>query len=390
MYQRKYVFAQLVSFLDRSKFNRIVSKYLGNSYVKSFTCWNQMLVMMFGQLPGRESLRDLVVAVEAHRGKAYHLGFGKGVTRSNLAKANGKRNYRIFEEYAFFMVELARKLRVAKVFDLGGNVYAFDSTTIELCLSVFCWAKFRRHKGGIKVHTLYDIETKIPAFILITAASANDTKAMPSIPVETGAYYIFDRAYNFFGELFRIAQADAFYVVRAKRNLRYKAVRWKRRLPPGVLSDSEIELTGDKTAKQYPKALRRVVYHDKEQDRTFTFLTNAMDISALEVALLYKNRWHVEMFFKWLKQHLKVKRFWGETENAVHIQVYCAIIAYCLVAIVQNKLQLDRSIYETLQVLGISLTDTTPLRDLFDKHNFEKDDENDNKIDPTLFDEVGI
>ena len=386
MHSKAFVFAQSVSFLDRSKFNRIVSKYLGDSYVKSLTCWNQLLVLMFGQLSGRESLRDLIVAIEAHGSKAYHLGFGKSVTRSNLAKANQNRDYHIFEEFAYFMVEQARTLRVKKIFSLAGNIYAFDSTTIELCLAVFCWATFRKKKGGVKVHTLYDIETQVPAFFHITPASVNDMKAMPEIPLESGAYYIFDRGYNFFEQLFRIDTIGAFFVVRSKKNLKFKAKKWKRRMPKGVLSGAEIELTVYNTAKQYPKILRRVTYFDEDQKRELTFITNAMEISSLEVALLYKNRWSVELFFKWLKQHLKIKKFWGDSENAVRIQIYSATIAYCLVAIVQHKMKLDRSVYEVLQVLGISLTDTTPLKDLFNKSNFNIDKELDGFYEPTLFD----
>ena len=386
MHNQKYVFAQLVSFLDRNKFNYIVSKYLGDSYVKSFTCWNQLLVLMFGQLSRRESLRDLIISIEAHGNKAYHLGFGKSVTRSNLAKANQNRDYHIFEEYAYHLVEQARTLKVKKIFNLGGNVYAFDSTTIDLCLAVFTWATFRRKKGGVKVHTLYDIETQVPAFFHITPASVNDMKVMPEIPLEAGAYYIFDRGYNFFEQLFRIDAIGAFFVVRAKKNLKFKAVKWKRRMPKGVLSDAEIELTVYNTSKQYPKTLRRVTYFDEDQNRELTFITNALDISSLEVALLYKNRWSVELFFKWLKQHLKIKKFWGDSENAVRIQIYSAIIAYCLVAIVQHKLKLDRSVYEVLQVLGISLTDTTPLKDLFNKSNFNLDKELNGFYEPTLFD----
>ena len=364
MHNQSFVFAQLASHLDRNKFNYLVRKYQGDSYIKHFSCWNQLKVLMFGQLSRRESLRDLIVAVEAHSGKAKFLGFGDSVTRSNLAKANQERDYRIFEEYAFYMMELARNLNDTAIFNLGGTVYAFDSTTIELCLAVFCWAKFRKKKGGIKIHTLYDVEAQVPAFFHITTASVHDSQAMKEIPVESGSYYIFDRAYNFFFQLFRIHCAGAFFVVRAKKNLQYKVVKWKRRMPKNVLSDSIIELTTYKSRNDYPEPLRRVEYYDEEQDRYFVFLTNAMDITALEVALLYKNRWSVELFFKWMKQHLKIKKFWGDSENAVRIQIYTAIISYCMVAIVHHKMQLKMSVYNTLQVLGISLTDTTPLEAL--------------------------
>lgn len=385
MFQDKYVFAQLVSFLNRSKFNRIVAKYKGDKYVKHFTCWNQLLALMFGQLSNRESLRDLIIALDAHHSKCYHLGMGKNVSRSSLARANQDRDYHIFEEYAYYLVTEARQKRVTDIFKLGGNVYAFDSTTIDLCLSVFWWAKFRKKKGGIKVHTLYDVETQIPTFFHITEASVHDSKAMKEIPYEPGSYYIFDRAYNNFKMLYKIHQIGAFFVVRAKKNLQYKSIKWKRRLPQNILSDITIELTGFYPKKHYPKHLRLVRYWDEEQERELVFLTNAMQISALQVAELYRNRWQVELFFKWLKQHLKIKKFWGTTENAVRIQIYVAICAYCLVAIVQQDMQLDRSTYEVLQILSISLTDKTNLRDLFDKTKFQNDKERNRLNEPCLF-----
>lgn len=385
MHKDKFVFAQLVSFLDRSKFNRIVSQYGGDKYVKFFTCWNQLLTLMFGQLSNRESLRDLIVALEAHQKKTYHLGLGKYVTRSNLAKANQNRDYRIFESFAYYMVEQARTKRKTDIFKLGGNIYAFDSTTIGLCLSVFWWAKFRKKKGGIKVHTLYDIETQIPAFFHITTASVHDSKAMDEIPYETGAYYIFDRAYNCFKSLFRIESIGSYFVVRAKSNLQFKAKLWKRRLPKNVLSDAIGELTIYKSSNDYPIQIRKVCYWDEEQKREFTFLTNAMKLSPLQVAQLYKNRWQVELFFKWFKQHLKIKKFWGNTENAVRIQIYSAITAYCLIAIIQHNLKLDRTTYEVLQILSISLTDKTCLKDLFNKTNFKNVKERSGSSEPNLF-----
>lgn len=341
---------------------------------------------MFGQLSNRESLRDLIVALDAHHSKCYHLGMGRNVSRSSLARANQDRDYHIFEEYAYYLVNEARQKRVTDIFKLGGNVYAFDSTTIDLCLSVFWWAKFRKKKGGVKVHTLYDVETQIPAFFHITEASVHDSKAMSEIPYESGSCYIFDRAYNNFKMLYRIHRIGAYFVVRAKKNLQYKPVKWKRRLPKNVLSDMTIELTGFYPKQYYPEPLRLVRYWDEEQKREFVFLTNATHISALQVAELYKNRWQVELFFKWLKQHLKIKKFWGVTENAVRIQVYAAICTYCLVAIVQHDMQPDRSTYEVLQILSISLTDKTPLRDLFDKTKFQNDKERFGPDGPSLFD----
>jgi len=385
MHKDKFVFSQLVSFLDRNKFNYIVRIYQGDKYVKHFTCWNQLLALMFVQLSNRESLRDLVIALDAHRSKCYHLGMGKNVSKSSLARANQDRDYHIFEEYAYYLVNQARETRMINIFDLGGHVYAFDSTTIDLCLSVFWWAKFRRRKGGIKVHTLYDIETQIPAFFHITEASIHDSKVMKEIPYEPGSYYIFDRAYNNFKMLYKIHQIGAYFVIRAKNNLQYKSIKWKRRLPGNVLSDLTIELTGFYPKQYYPGSLRLVRYWDELQEREFVFLTNATHISALQVAELYKNRWQVELFFKWLKQHLKIKKFWRTTENAVRIQIYAAICTYCLVAIVQHDIKLNRSTYEVLQILSISLTDKTNLRELFSKTKFQNDKEQNSLNGPNLF-----
>ena len=385
MNKDKYVFAQLVEFLDCFKFRRIVAKYQGDRYIKSFSCWNQLLVMMFGQFSNREGLRDLIVALEAHWRKLYHLGMGKSVTRSNLSKANELRDFRIFEDFAYHLVAEARSKSTEKIFGFDGHVYAFDSTTIDLCLEVFEWAKFRKHKGGIKIHTLYDVEAQVPAFFHITTASTNDIKAMPEIPYEKGAYYIFDRGYNDFLNLFKIEQIEATFVVRAKKNLKFEQTSWKRRLPKNVLSDSTIEFTVYKSSKDYPIPLRRVVYYDEEQGRTFVFLTNNFVLPAPIIAELYRNRWSVELFFKWLKQHLKIKKFWGTSENAVRIQIYSAIITYCLVVIIKHDMKLERSVYEILQIVGISLTDKTNLRDLFDKSNINNVNERFGSSEPSLF-----
>ena len=247
MYNVKYVFAQLVAFLNRSKFNRIVAKYGGDRYVKHFTCWNQLLAMMFGQLCNRSSLRDLITILDAHSNKCYHLGMGRNVSKTNLAYANQNRDYRIFEEYAYYLVSEAREKRKTNIFDLEGNVYAFDSTTIDLCLAVFWWAKFRKRKGGIKVHTLLDVETQIPAFFHITTASVHDSKAMDVIPYEQGSYYIFDRGYNDFKRLYKINCIEAYFVVRAKKNLQYKAVKWERRhyRTDGILSEEALSGTSE-------------------------------------------------------------------------------------------------------------------------------------------------
>lgn len=284
------------------------------------------------------------------------------------------------------MMEQARKKRIVDIFKLGGNVYAFDSTTIPLCLSVFLWAKFRKRRGGVKIHFLYDLESSVPAFFHITTASVHDSKVMKEIPYESGAYYVFDRDYNAFKELFKIHQVGSFFVVRAKKNLQYKCLKWKRRLPENILTDAEIQLSEALSYKKYPDTLRLVRYHDSEQDRDFAFLTNATKLTALEVANLYKNKWQIELFHKWLKQHLKIKKFWGVTENAVRIQISAAIITYCLVAIVQHDMNLERSTYEVLQIQSISLTDKTPLKELFYKTNFNDVKEQFDFLIPGLFD----
>lgn len=385
MNKGKYVFSQLLDFLDKDVFLRISNKYNGNRYVKSFTCWNQLAVMMFGQPSNRESLRDLVLATQAHANKAFHLGFGKYASKSTLADASTKRDYRIFEEFAYRVMAEAQKCRAVEIFKLGGKVYAFDSTTIDLCLSVFEWALFRKKKGGVKIQTLYDIETQIPTFFHITPARLHDTKAMDAIPYEENSFYIFDRAYNDFGRLFTINGVGAYFVVRGKKNNDFRPMRWKRRLPSGVLSDAIGYMDGQLTMSKYPEKIRRIIYLDSESDRKFIFFTNALDINLLKVAELYHNRWQIELFFKWLKQHLKIKKFWGETENAVRIQIYTAITTYCMIAIVQKKMSIERSIYEMLQLVSISLTETICLKDLFAKPNCNIVNELDGSTEPTLF-----
>ncbi|ALO17415.1 Transposase [Salinivirga cyanobacteriivorans] len=328
--------------------------------------------MVFGQLTNRDSLRDLIVAINAHSNKSYHLGFGKSITLSNMAKANLNRNSKIFEEFAYNLIAIAREARSNDDFQIKGQVYAFDSSTIDLCLSVFWWAKFRKNKGGIKLNTLFDINTQIPAFIHISPASVHDVNAMDFLFYEIGAYYIFDRGYVDYSRLFKINQHSAFFVVRAKGNLKFNRM-YSRKYDKtsGIKSDQIGKLTGYYDSKDYPEKLRRVKFYDKESDRTFIFLTNNMELSAEQVAFLYKQRWQVELFFKWIKQHLKIKAFWGTSENAVRIQIYSAIIAYCLVAIIGAKLEINRSTYEILQVLGISLLDKTPVKELLKNVNYK-------------------
>jgi hypothetical protein len=370
MYCGKYVFAQLIEFLPQKTFQRIVMKYHGDKYIKSFSCWNQLLIMMYGQLSGCDSLRELVCVITAHSPKSYHLGFGKSlITRSNLAKANANRDCMIFEEFAYKMISIAQGKRITKEFEISGRFYAFDSTTIDLCLNLFWWASFRKAKGGIKVHTLYDVVTQIPAFLHITEAKVNDMNAMDEIPYEPNAYYIFDRGYFDLARLFTINLIGSNFIIRERGHLQYEIVEGEDLLEnhDNILYDQIIRLTGQQTRKKYPALLRRVGYYSVEHKRTFTYLTNNFGISAKYVVLLYKNRWQVELFFKWIKQHLNVKSFWGVTENAVRIQIYSAITAYCLVAIIEHDLRLNRSTFDVLRILSMSLFDKTQIKDLFER-----------------------
>ena len=371
MNQGKYVFTQITEFLPHRIFDKCVNKYEGNRYIKHFTCWNQLLCMVFGQLSNRDSLRDLIVAINAHNGKSYHLGFGKSITLSNLAKANLNRNSKIFEEFAYHLIDIARKSNVNDDFQIKGQVYAFDSSTIDLCLSVFWWAKFRKTKGGIKLHTLFDINTQIPAFVHITPASIHDINAMDYLFYEPGAYYIFDRGYVDYTRLYKITRHSAFFVVRAKSNLQFNRM-YSRKYDKstGVKCDQIGKLSGFYVSKEYPEKLRKIRFYDHETNRIFDFLTNNFELPAHQIAFLYKNRWQIELFFKWIKQHLKIKAFWGTSENAVRIQIFSAIIAYCLIAIIRTQLKIERSTYEILQVLGISLLDKTPVKELLTNMNY--------------------
>ena len=374
MNQGKYVYSQLTDFLPKRVFDCLVDKYDGNKHVRFFTCWNQLSCMLFGQLTGRESMRDLMIGLDAHKSKYYHLGFGKNVTRSNLAKANEKRNYKIFEEFAYHLIKEARDTSVVKDFDLNikSNVYAFDSSTIDLCLSVFWWAEFRKTKGGVKLHTLFDVKTSIPSCIHITKASVHDVNLLDVLQYESGGYYILDRGYIDFKRLYRIQLHSAFFVTRTKTNFRFRRMYSNKiNKKSGVLSDQVGKLEGYYSLKDYPEKLRRIKYHDEETEKTLVFLTNNFDLKAEEIALLYKYRWKVELFFKWIKQHLKIKSFWGVIPNAVKIQIYSAIIVYCLVAIISNKLKVDRSTYEILQILSISLLDKTPLKELLTNQDYK-------------------
>ena len=354
MNQGKYVFAQIVTFLPARIFDRCVRNHQGDKWVKHFTCWNQLLSMMFGQLSNRDSLRDLLVCISAHQPKHYHLGFGKSISRSNLAEANEKRDCRIFEQFAYEMIAEARRCCIPDGdFNLSikGNVYAFDSTVIDLCLNVFWWATFRKAKAAVKLHTLLDV------------------KGMDELVYETGGYYIVDRGYVDFERLYNIDQHQAFFVTRAKNNSQLKRMNsTKADKSKGVISDQHVILKGYYSYKSYPKIIRRIKFYDAEQNRTFVFLSNNLTLPAIEIAMLYKYRWKIELFFKWIKQHLKIKSFWGTSINTAKTQVNIAIITYTLVVIIKGKLKLKQSAYEILQILNVSLLDKTPVNKLFENY----------------------
>lgn len=367
MHKGQFIFSQLIRFLPKRAFDCLVDKYDGNKWIKTFTCWNHLLVLVFAQLSNRESLRDLITSLAPYKTYYHHLGFGKSLSRSNLSKANEIREVKIFELYAQRIISIAREKRDGiKDFFLSNNVYAFDSSTISLCLSVFWWTKLHHGKSGVKMHTLYDVKTSVPAFVIITGADVHDSKVMDQIPYEENSFYVFDRAYMATIQLFAIAEAKAFFVVREKHRMVYEVTndRDYNNSTTGIMSDQNIRFTGSKTKKQYPDELRRIVFYDKDDNRTFVFYTNNMEVKAEDIALLYKYRWSVELFFKWMKQHLRLKEFYGTTENAVKIQIYAAIIAYCLVATVEKEIAIEMTTYDVLRVLSTSLLVKMPLNEL--------------------------
>jgi hypothetical protein len=366
----KYVFAQLFDILPKYKFDKCVARYQGNFKVKGFTCWLQFLAMSFGQLTNRESLRDTVNCLVAHQPKFYHLGINNPVTVSTLARANENRNWQIYADFAQVLLSRARPLYVHDDFglELENTVYALDATTIDLCLSVFWWAKFRKAKAAVKLHTLLDLRGNLPTFIRITDGKTHDVKVLDELVFEPLAIYLMDKGYLDFERLFRINSASAFFVTRAKTNLACKRIYSKKvDKTLGLKCDQTIKLTTYYSSQAYPENLRRVKYYDKEQQKTYVFLTNNFEITAMDVALLYKHRWKIELFFKWIKQHLKIKTFWGESENAVKTQIWIAVCTYLMVAIAKKELNIERNLYEMLQIISVSIFDKTPLNQLLNE-----------------------
>lgn len=369
MNQGKYVFSQLIEFLSHNDFLRCVSKYQGNHRVKTFTCWHQLLYMMFGQLSNRDSLSELIVCLQSQQNKSYHLGMGKGTSKANLAKANEKRDYRIYEMFASILVAQTKQFSIPDLpFKLsdGSRVYAIDATVVDLCLNVFWWGKFRRNKAAVKLHTMLDVSCSVPTIIYITSGAVHEVNMMDAFPFEKGSYYLMDKAYTDFERLYFINIEGAYFVMPAKENFRFvrlssASVDKK----TGIKCDQTVRLKNHKVLLTYPDKIRRVKYLDPETKKELVFITNNFDITAMEVADLYKHRWCIEVFFKWIKQHLKIKVFWGHSLNAVKIQIYTAMITYLLVAIVKHQLKLKQTQHEILQILSISLLCKTPLLELF-------------------------
>ena len=385
----KYVFAQIMELVSSTSFQTIVNRYQGDYKVKDFSCWRQFLCMTFGQLTHRESLSDTVMCLKANAGKMYHLGIGEVVAKSTLTKANENRSYRIYQDLAMLLIKEAKQLYYGDSdldVQLSNNVFAIDATTIDLCLSTFHWATFRSTKGGIKLHTQLDLKTSIPEFILFSNASVHDVNALDFISFEANSIYVMDRGYVDYKRLYRIHLSGAFFITRAKDNMDFRRLYSRKTdKSKGILCDQTILLNGPNSAKHYPEKMRRIKFYDQETTKILVFLTNHFHIEATEVAQLYKHRWKIELFFKWIKQHLKIKSFWGQSENAVKTQVWIAVSVYVLVAIAKKRFMLKQSLYEILQILSISIFEKMPIKELFQPTQLQYfKEQNDNQLN--LFD----
>src|SRR5437870_454837 len=388
MHTGRFVFSELISHLPHKEFQKCVTRYGGNSHHRNFSCWDQYLSMAFAQLTYRESLRDIEACLGSMQSKLYHLGFRGKVARSTLADANEVHDWRIFADFAQYLIGVARSLHAEDPIgvELDDALYALDSTTIDLCLSLFPWAKFRKTKGAVKMHTLLDLRGNIPTFIGITDGKVHDVNMLDAILPEAGAFYVMDRGYIDFERLFVFTLSAAFFVVRTKENIllqrRYSHPVDK---STGVRSDHTVVLTAMNSIKAYPEALRRVSYLDIKTRKRFKFLTNNFVLPALTIAQIYKSRWQVELFFKWIKQHLRIKAFYGTSENAVKTQIWIAVSVYVLVAIVRKRLSVEASLYQILQILSVTLFEKTPiLQALQVSHSQEELSEPDNQL--ILFD----
>jgi len=379
MNQGKYIFSQIMDFVHYYQFNKCVEKYNGNYRTRNFTCRDQFLAMSFGQLSYRESLRDVVICLKAQKSKLYHLGFSSCFSKTSLARINENKDWRIYRDFAHILINEARKLYVKKTefhLELDGACYAIDSSTIELCLNIYKWAKLKKKRAAARLHLQLDLNGNIPAFFDITTAKVHDIKFLDSIDIETGAYYIMDRGYIDYERLNRIHRNAAFFVIRAKKNFSFKRI-YSAKIDKsiGIRCDQTVQLTGYNTSKDYPDKLRRIKYFDHKTNKYFVFLTNDFNIEVKTITELYKNRWQIELFFKWIKQHLKIKSFWGYSENAVKSQICIAICVYLLVAIIKKKLKIERNLYEILQILSVSLFDKMPLHKLISEAALQNDEE---------------
>jgi transposase len=366
------IFSQLLDLLPLSEFRRCVDRYNGDYKVQSFSCLDQFLCLAFAQLTYRESLRDIETCLRAHQPKLYHLGFRGRISRNTLAHANQQRDWRIYADFARILIARARALYQHEPFgvELDETVYAFDSTTIDLCLSLFPWAQFRRHKSAVKLHTLLDLRGNIPTAVYVTGGQVNDMKLLDQLLPEAGAFYLLDRGYVDYRRLHALQQACAFFVTRAERNTRYRRCSWRWvDRSTGLRSDQSIRLIGPQSSRRYPDPLRRIHYFDAQKDLRLIFLTNNFHLAALTIAELYRARWQVELFFRWIKQHLHIRAFYGTTENAVKTQVWIAITVYVLVAILKKQLQLDLSLYKILQILSITIFEKTPISLALSQYN---------------------
>jgi hypothetical protein len=369
MNKGRMAFTQIMDFASQDIFKVCVKRYNGNYKAKEFTCWKQFLCLAFGQLTHRESMSDTMLCLKLNADKLYHLGIGQSVNKSTLSRANEKRDWRIFQDFGVKIIDEARALyKGDNQLDLKvkGNVFALDSTTVDLCLEVFLWAPFRSTKAAIKIHTLLDLKTSIPEFIFISEGNVHDVNAMDLIPLQKGSYYVMDKAYVDFARLYNFNKERSYFVVRAKDNMQFKRI--DSRTPQkqfGIICDQDILLTGINSRKRYPERLRRIKFYDSEYDRTFVFLTNNFKLNAETVTQLYKQRWGVELFFKWIKQNLKVQSFWGFSENAVKTQIWVAITVYVLVAIAKKKLKLTHSPYEILQYISLAPFEKRSITEVF-------------------------
>jgi hypothetical protein len=368
------IFSQLMDFFPLHEFRQCVERYHGNYKIKSFSCWDQFLCLAFAQLTYRESLRDIQACLRAAEQRLYHMGIRGKVSRNTLAHANQVRDWRIYADFAQVLIRRARELYAHEPFglELDQAIYALDATVIDLCLSLFPWAKFRRHKGAVKLHALLDLRGNIPTIVLITPGKVHEVNLLDQIPIEAGAIYILDRAYGDFARLYRIHQSSAFFVIRAKGNFRFERL-YSRPVDKseGVQCDQIIVLHHFYAKKDYPEKLRRIRFYDTEQNRRLVFLTNNFSLSALTIAKIYKCRWQIELFFKWIKQHLRIKAFYGTSENAVKTQIWTAISVYVLVAIVKKQLHLERSLYTILQILSVTLFEKTPILQALSSIDYE-------------------